>query len=290
MTEEIKQLVKESVHQELLNETKALRYTKRFRNYYLTTQQPPLVEKIEKTVEDKIHLLKTELDALRTAGLKKVPQRRKQTNSSADSGEEDEEKNDGNIRDKEFDMKVITDEVKRSVQSALKEYLASGGPTNDLEINNGVSRGYEQGEERLPEVSHPASNNSFQFHKLGSIDTKENSYQDESGNRGNLPHKLDPVEPVHDEAHRNKDKAALGKPHLIVASNTSGNSNSIIPSNSDIGATGAGAMRVSSGLTIAAEIGVEETNYRTLMSNLLNIADVKVRDKGFLSLHLLLFV
>jgi hypothetical protein len=71
MGDEIKQLVQEAVRNELENEGKQLRYTKRFQSHYIATQQPPLVNRIEKTVEEKIKSLHNELAALKTARLNK---------------------------------------------------------------------------------------------------------------------------------------------------------------------------------------------------------------------------
>jgi hypothetical protein len=76
MSDEIKQLVKEAVHQELIKEGKALRYTKRFQNHYISTQQAPLVNRIEKSVEDKIRALQTELETLKTARVNKATLKR----------------------------------------------------------------------------------------------------------------------------------------------------------------------------------------------------------------------
>jgi hypothetical protein len=259
MSEEIKQLITETVHQELLNETKALRYTKRVRNHYLTTQQPPLVEKIEKTVEEKLHSLKVELDALKASGLKALPHRRK---------EFDDDEESAAARGKEFDVKIITDEVNRSVENALKRFLgdastnqyrSSREAAEDLVTKSKIKA------DKLPVVT-DASLRTLAVGSTGAVDNSASSHHGEDETDDYFPQKLDTTEPVDDKAHRNNASLGLGKkPHVP---SSSGNSKS---SSSDIDAI----TSVSSVNNPA--VAAEEENYRSLMSKLLHLADVKVR-------------
>lgn len=71
LAEEIKKLVKEAVQQEMDNEGKTYHYTKRFQKHLKTTKEDSLVNRIEKTVEEKIKQLENEVTELRKVKLNK---------------------------------------------------------------------------------------------------------------------------------------------------------------------------------------------------------------------------
>jgi len=136
MKEELRKLVREAVHEELVQEGKALRYTKRFQNHYISTQQPLLVQRIEKSVEDRIKTMQNELAALRTTRLNKTTQRRRHDEDGSTSGSDDDEKSRGHggwftrnelNGDAEIDMRALTTEINRSVQHIIKRHLGGGG-------------------------------------------------------------------------------------------------------------------------------------------------------------------
>jgi hypothetical protein len=257
MSEEIKQLITETVRQELLNETKALRYTKRVRNHYLTTQQPPLVEKIEKTVEEKLHSLKVELDALKASGLKALPHRRKEFDDDEEIATE---------RGKEFDVKIITDEVNRSVENALKLYLGDASTNqyrNSREAAEDLVTKSKIKADKLPVVT-DASLRTFDVGSTGAVDNSASSHHGEGEMDDYFPQKLDTTEPVDDKAHRNN--LGLGKkPHFPSSSRNSKSSSSDIDAITTVSSVN------------NPSVAAEEENYRALMSKLLHLADVKVR-------------
>lgn len=87
MAEEIKKLVKEAVQQEMDNEGKTYHYTKRFQNHLKTTKQETLVNRIEKSVEEKIKQLENEVVELRNAKLNRAKSKKYQPLDDADSDE-----------------------------------------------------------------------------------------------------------------------------------------------------------------------------------------------------------
>lgn len=70
INEDLKKLVREVVHQEMLADGHAQHYTKRFQNKLLATKQETLVSKIEKSVGDKIAQLQKELEDLKEQKVK----------------------------------------------------------------------------------------------------------------------------------------------------------------------------------------------------------------------------
>jgi hypothetical protein len=87
LAEEIKKLVREAVQQEMDSEGKRNHYTKRFQNHLKATKQETLVNRIEKSVEEKIKQLENEVVELRNAKLNRAKSMKYRTLDDIDSDE-----------------------------------------------------------------------------------------------------------------------------------------------------------------------------------------------------------
>lgn len=71
MGTELAQLVRDSVHQELVADGRAQHYTRRFQQKVIRDKEEPLVDRIERAVGDKIAALQKELEALKQKKLRR---------------------------------------------------------------------------------------------------------------------------------------------------------------------------------------------------------------------------
>jgi uncharacterized protein YdcH (DUF465 family) len=70
INEDLKKLVREVVHQEMIADGQAQHYTRRFQNKLLATKQETLVDKIEKVVGQKIQEMQKEIEELKEQKVK----------------------------------------------------------------------------------------------------------------------------------------------------------------------------------------------------------------------------
>ncbi len=75
INEDLKKLVREVVHEEMIADGQAQHYTRRFQNKLLATKQETLVSKIEKAVAEKIQLLQKEIEDLKEQKVKNKKKR-----------------------------------------------------------------------------------------------------------------------------------------------------------------------------------------------------------------------
>lgn len=139
MGDELKKLVRDAVHDEMVADGHAQHYTKRFMNKLMATKQETLVDRIEKQVADKIEKLQKELEELRDQKVKKP--------KKSANGHDDEDtawmSALENLDVEGLDVKELSSAINRTVEITLKHYLTGGPLQVAPEVERyGSSEGY----------------------------------------------------------------------------------------------------------------------------------------------------
>lgn len=112
---ELRTLVRDAVDHEMTANAKAQHYTRRFQAKMNQRHTEPLVEKVEKSVAERIASLQLELETLRKKKLKKYAKLHGLGNHENEDDDDDDE---------DLDVKA---EITKAVEAALKKMLVSGG-------------------------------------------------------------------------------------------------------------------------------------------------------------------
>ncbi|RYH14256.1 hypothetical protein EON65_33910 [archaeon] len=122
----MKQLVRDTVHSEMLRDGKSHHYTQRVQKLILDKHEEVLAKKIEKTLENKVAMLQNELEKLKASKLKEHEE--EQRNSYVKEGDLKALLGENATED---DIKQVSQEIKKVVAYALRSHFGQGDEFQD---------------------------------------------------------------------------------------------------------------------------------------------------------------